>query len=152
MEDLAGHLLLRVDGDTAVIKDAMLSGPQIGVHAKGRADERGREGMLLLRWQNLSGALELQGERRHFDVLDARGRFDAYVPGRTPLHALRADASAPADTSAAAAPSQVPAPALPTAAAGAATGGGPGPSRPAHAPGPRPKPAQPENPFLDHSL
>lgn len=160
MEDLAGHLVLDVDGDTAVIEDAMLSGPQIGVHAKGRADERGREGMLLLRWQSLSGALEIEGARRHFDVVDARGRFDAYLPGRTPLPALRAGAAASADTPATAAPAEVaapapamapaPAPAPPTA--GGATGGGPRPSGRAHAPGPRPKPAQPGNPFLDHSL
>ena len=162
MEDLAGHLVLDVDGDTAVIEDAMLSGAQIGVHAKGRADERGREGMLLLRWQNLTAALEIEGERRHFDVLNARERFEAYLPGRTPLPALPAGAAAAADTPAAAGPAEVaapapatapaPAPASVPAAAGAATGGGPRPSGHAHAPGPRPKPAQPENPFLDHSL
>jgi hypothetical protein len=158
MEDLAGHLVLDVDGDTAVIEDAMLSGPQIGVHAKGRADERGREGMLLLRWQNLTGALEIEGERRHFDVLNARERFEAYLPGRTPLPALRAAAAAAADTPATAATAEVPASApVPAAAsvpaaAGAATGGGPRPSAPAHAPSPRPKPDGPENPFLDHSL
>jgi hypothetical protein len=158
MEDLAGHLVLEVDGDTAVIENAMLSGPQIGVHAKGRADERGREGILLLRWQNLTGALEIEGERRHFGVLNARERFEAYLPGRTTLPALRAGATASADTPATAAPAEIPVPApVPApssvpAAAGAATGGGPSPSGPAHPRSPRPKPAQPENPFLDHSL
>lgn len=158
VEDLAGHLVLRVDGETAVLEDAMLSGPQLGVHAKGRSIADGREAMLLLRWQNLSGALELAGERRHFDVLNARERFEAYLPGRTPLPALRAGAAASADTPATAAPAEIPAPApVPApasvpAAAGAATGGGPSPSGPAHPRSPRPKPTQPENPFLDHSL
>jgi hypothetical protein len=41
--------------------------------------------MLLVRWQNLSGAMEMLGQRRHFDLLNGRERFDAYTPGQTPL-------------------------------------------------------------------
>ena len=153
MEDLAGHLVLDVDGDTAVIEDAMLSGPQIGVHAKGRADERGREGMLLLRWQNLSGALEIEGERRHFDVLNARERFEAYLPGQTPLPAQRVSGSTPAPQSppASAAEAERAAPAQAADPEPDATGvGSLLPAAPAASP--RPEPADVDNPFHDHSL
>jgi hypothetical protein len=139
MENLGGHLVLRVDGDAAVIEDAMLSGPEIGVHAKGRSTADGREGMLLLRWHDLSGALELHGARRHFDVVDARARFDAYVPGHAPPPFVRA-----------AAPVSAPAPG-PAPARDDATGGAPIPA-PAPRQAPRRQPASPANPFLDHSL
>jgi hypothetical protein len=77
VEDLGGHIALTIDGDTAVLRDAMVSGPEIGVHAKGRASNAGAEGMLLVRWHDLSGAMALQGEHRRFDVIDALDR-----PGR----------------------------------------------------------------------
>jgi hypothetical protein len=41
--------------------------------------------MLLVRWHNLEGALELSGEHKHFDLTHARGRFDAWQPAVTPL-------------------------------------------------------------------
>jgi hypothetical protein len=41
--------------------------------------------MLLLRWHNLSGAMELQNDRTHFDIVDAPARFTAYQPGKTSL-------------------------------------------------------------------
>jgi hypothetical protein len=153
MEDLAGHLLLDIDGDTAVIEDAMLSGPQIGVHAKGRATADGREGMLLLRWQNLSGALEIEGERRHFEVLNARERFEAYLPGQTPLPAQRVGAATPAKqpSPASDAEAERAAPARALNPGPDAAGGGPLlPAAPAASP--RPEPADIDNPFLDHSL
>ena len=93
VEDLGGHIILAVDGDSAVLEDAMLSGPEIGVHAKGASSGAGREAMLLLRWHNLIGAVELQGEHRHFDIADARGRFDAYAPGKLSLASLRGAAA-----------------------------------------------------------
>lgn len=85
LKDLAGHLRLSVDGHSAVVEDAMLSAPQIGIHAKGRSAPAGREAMLLLRWHNLSGALELQSDRKHFDIGDAPARFASYQPGKTSL-------------------------------------------------------------------
>jgi hypothetical protein len=85
VEDLGGHLRLTIDGQDAVIQDAMVSSAEMAVHAKGRAAPAGREAMLLVRWHDLVGGLELQGAHKHFDLADARARFDAYRPGATPL-------------------------------------------------------------------
>jgi hypothetical protein len=49
-ENLGGHIRLAIDGDSAVIEDAMVNAAQIGVHAKGQSDASGREAMLLVRW------------------------------------------------------------------------------------------------------
>jgi hypothetical protein len=154
MEDLGGHLILRVDGDEAVIEDAMLSGAQMGVHARGRAGADGREAMLLLRWQDLSGALELHGEQRRFEILDARARFDAYAPGRAPLPAMPAQVHSQkhaeggvADT-AAMTPARAPAPGTAPAGPPHEAAGGLRATPPTH----KTQPAAPDNPFLDHSL
>lgn len=93
VENLNGHLSLGIDGQTAVLQDAMVSGAEIGVHAKGRAAPAGREALVLVRWHNLVGALELQGAHKQFDLGNARAKFDAYRPGSTPLPTLAAAAS-----------------------------------------------------------
>lgn len=85
VEDPAGYLRLTVDGESVVVEDAMLVAPEIGIHAKGRSGPAGREAMLLLRWHNLSGAMELQNDRKHFEIGDASARFAAYHPGQTSL-------------------------------------------------------------------
>ncbi len=81
VEDPGGHLRLSIDGREAVLQDAMVSDARMGVHAKGRAGPAGSEAMLLVRWHDLVGALELQGAQKRFDIVDARARFDAYRPG-----------------------------------------------------------------------
>ncbi|NEX18467.1 MAG: hypothetical protein C1943_18165 [Halochromatium sp.] len=88
MEDLAGHVQLAIEGETATIEDAMLSAPELGIHAKGRSTASIREAMLLLRWHNLSGAMEFQNEQQHFDIGNAQARFASYSPGKTPLPSL----------------------------------------------------------------
>jgi hypothetical protein len=146
VEDLGGEAVLSLDGDAAVLEDAVIAGSGVGVHAKGRFGTAGREAMLLVRWQGLSAAMELKDERRHFDVVDARGRFDAYAPGRTPLPFLRGHPAyvMPASGQGAASGAHAPAPARargeerPRRAAGASSEARP--------------PAEPANPFLDHSL
>lgn len=85
LEDLGGHLVLRIDGEEAILEDAMISAPEMGIHAKGRFEADGREAMLLLRWHDLSAAVELHNQDKHFDLGDAYARFDAYRPGQTPL-------------------------------------------------------------------
>lgn len=85
VEDLGGHLHLTIDGQDAVLQDAMVSSAEMAVHAKGRAAPAGREAMLLVRWHDLVGGLELRGAHKHFDLVDARARFDAYRPGTMPL-------------------------------------------------------------------
>jgi hypothetical protein len=82
-EDLAGHVELVLDGEQAVLSDAMIGGEKINVGAKGRAVADGLEGLVYVRWKNLTGTLALDGDERHFHLLDARGKFDAYVPGKT---------------------------------------------------------------------
>jgi hypothetical protein len=150
MQNLAGHIHLSVVGDQAIIEDAMLSGPEIGVHARGRADAAGREAMLLLRWHNLSAALELAGDRRHVDAIDARARFDAYRPGSTPLPSLVAPSVAAPVV-----------PKIPETAAGSAgalfepsvapAAGQDAPAHKSHQP-PVPQRPAPNNPFLDPDL
>jgi hypothetical protein len=100
VEDLAGHLELTLDGKHAVLRDAMLGSDQINVGAKGFADAAGREAMVYARYGNLTGALEVQGDAKHFHLINARSRFDAYVPGKTALplqDAAAGDQSASAD-------------------------------------------------------
>jgi hypothetical protein len=100
-ENLGGHIRLAIDGDSAVIEVAMVNAAQIGVHAKGQSDAAGREAMVLVRWQSLVGALELDGDRKHFDIADAHARFDAYRPGKTGLPFLTSVSTAkPSDTTA----------------------------------------------------
>jgi hypothetical protein len=85
MEDLAGHLKIRVDGERALLEDAMVSGPEIGVHAKGQAARDAREALLLLRWHNLMGTLRIVNDDKSFSVINPRAHFEAYQPGRTEL-------------------------------------------------------------------
>ncbi len=148
VENLAGHLYLSVDGDRAVLDDAMLSAPEIGVHARGRADAGGREAMLLLRWHNLSAALELAGDQHQVDAVNARARFDAYRPGSMPLPLLGAV-------------QPVAPPVIGTGSGGAdisvdrAAAPASRHAAPAHKPHHRPPPPRPpvsENPFLDQDL
>lgn len=99
LENPAGHLRLAVNADTAIIEDAMLGAPQLGIHAKGLSATSDREAMVLVRWHNLTGAMELQNGRRHFDIVDAPARFAAYRPGKTPLRDLGAAQSVAEDRS-----------------------------------------------------
>ncbi len=92
--DLGGHLKLALDGKRALLSDAMIGSEQISVGAKGRADVHGREGMVYVRWHDLTGAMELQGGEKHFDIANARKRFDAYVPGRAAVASQRHKAKA----------------------------------------------------------
>jgi hypothetical protein len=80
-EDLAGHVELVLDGAQAVLSDAMIGSEKINVGAKGRIVADGLEGLVYVRWNELTGALAIDGEERHFHLSDARGKFDAYVPG-----------------------------------------------------------------------
>ncbi|UHD17876.1 hypothetical protein [Thiocapsa bogorovii] len=99
LENLAGHLRLAVDADNAIIEDAMLGASELGIHAKGRSAPSAREAMLLLRWHNLSGTMELQNGQKHFDIVDAPARFAAYRPGKTPLSELGTEHTVPKETS-----------------------------------------------------
>jgi hypothetical protein len=147
MENLAGHLQLSVDGDRAVIDDAMLSAPKIGVHARGRADADGREAMMLLRWHNLSAALELAGDQHHLDTVNAPARFAAYRPGSTRLPL--SGALQPGDQ-------PIPRPVVEIAPGGASSGAAPvsGQASMAHKPHRSVAPRRPvsDNPFLDEDL
>jgi hypothetical protein len=145
LENLSGHVRLAVDAETAVIEDAMLGAQQLGIHAKGRSAASAREAMLLLRWHNLTGTMELQNGRRHFDLVDGPARFAAYRPGKTPLRDLGA-----AQTDAEDAYGTEPSSAAATHA-GAPFGHddvGPANTRPSR----RQRPTPTQNPFLDDSL
>jgi hypothetical protein len=141
-ENLGGHIRLAIDGDSAVIEDAMVNAAQIGVHAKGQSDASGREAMLLVRWHNLVGALQLDGDRKHFDIRDAHAKYDVYRPGITVLPFRSAVSTGePADhTEGEGGP-------LPDRPAGAA--GPPRKVEPAVPPPPDKDPKAPPNLFLD---
>ena len=84
MDGLAGHIRLSLDGERAVLEDAMVTGPEIGLHAKGRAVGDTREA-LLLRWHNLLGTLRLVDDDKPFSIIRPIARFDAYRPRETAL-------------------------------------------------------------------
>lgn len=87
-ENLAGHLRLKIEDQHAVIEDAMISSPKMGVHAKGIASADAREAMLLLRWHNLTGAVTMHDNKKAFRLTNAPSHFDAYQPGKTSLAAF----------------------------------------------------------------
>ena len=96
VENLAGHLRMVIDGNDAVIQDAMIGGPELTLHAKGRSAASTREAMLLVRWHELNGALELHNGQSRFGLGNAHDRFAAYTPGKTPLPFLRQATADPA--------------------------------------------------------
>jgi hypothetical protein len=90
VEDLAGHLQIQIADDRAVIEDALISSPEIGVHAKGLADADTREAMLLLRWHNLTGAVALNEGKKAIHLVNAVEHFEGYRPGKTPFGSISA--------------------------------------------------------------
>jgi hypothetical protein len=102
--------------------------------------------MLLLRWHNFAGPMELQNGRRHFDIVDGPARFAAYRPGKTPLRDLGAAQTDGEDRFGSE-----------PASAAATQGGTPishdktGPANNTPPSG-RQRPTQTQNPFLDESL
>jgi len=85
VEDLAGHLELTLDAKRALVRDAMLGSDKINIGVKGLADRTGREAMVYARYGNLTGAMQVQGDAKNYHLINARSRFDAYVPGKTSL-------------------------------------------------------------------
>jgi hypothetical protein len=146
VEDLAGHIRLTLDGDRAVVEDALISGPEIGVHAKGRSDPAGREAMLLLRWHNLSAALEMVGDHKHIDIGNAQARFAAYRPEQSRL-SPRLSSATDSDVGTRSEHADSLYLSEPPASAGARHA--PGGQAPTHG---SKGPSRPSNPFLDHSL
>jgi hypothetical protein len=63
----------------------MVSGPKIGVHAKGQAAGDAHEALLLLRWHNVMGTLRIANDDKSFSIVNPRAHFDAYRPGETTL-------------------------------------------------------------------
>lgn len=98
MQDLAGHLRLRVDQKGAVIDDAMVSAAAMAVHGKAHSSPEHREALLLLRWENLLGNLALQDGQRHFALANAREHYEAWRPGRAPLPGQAPEPAAPPDS------------------------------------------------------
>lgn len=92
-EDLAGHIELVLDGKRTVLSDALFGSQRTSIGAKGLADANGLEALLFVRWHDWAGALSLQGGERHFHLIGARRRFDAYVPGRTAMASKEPEAT-----------------------------------------------------------
>ena len=95
VEDIAGHLVLAVDGTRSLVSEAMLGSEALNLGLKGIAEPAGREGVLYARWRQLSGLLAVRGDARRFDVFDARAKFDAYRPGADSRPLLAAIESLP---------------------------------------------------------
>jgi len=134
VKDLAGRVELAIDQAGTRLPHLLLGSRELEVGVKGRATAAGPEGVVYARFHNLAGLLAQQGETRHFDVIDARRRFDAYVADATPLEQ---SAGEHASASHAAADG---------AKTSAASGTHPGASHPVVAPK---APKQSVNPFLD---
>ncbi len=134
VKDLAGRVELTIDQAGARLPHLLLGSRELEVGAKGRTTAAGPEGVVYARFHNLAGLLAQQGETRHFDLTDARRRFDAYVADATPLEQSAGEHAS----------------ASPAAADGAKTsaaaGTHPGASHPVVAPK---APRQSENPFLE---
>lgn len=94
--------------------------------------------MVYVRWHNLTGAMELQGGGKHFDIANARERFDAYAPGRAALASQRHKAKVQDSSLANATGLRKP-----------AAASGPGA---AFSPKVDNTPKEPENPFLNEDL
>ena len=62
---------------------AFAGSDKIDVGAKGLMNGETREGMFFARFRKLHGILKVKDEERNFDILGAKRKFEAYVPGRT---------------------------------------------------------------------
>jgi hypothetical protein len=134
VKDLAGRVELAIDKAGTRLPHLLLGSREIEIGANGRATAAGPEGVVYARFHNLAGLLAQQGETRHFDLTDARRRFDAYVADATPLEQSAGEH----------------APASHVAAGGANASAAPGTHPRAPHPVVAPKALkQPVNPFLD---
>ena len=71
-----------------VVPYALATSDTIDVGAKGIIGEHNRQGMFYARYGKLAAILEIDNDQKHFELIDATGKFDRYVPGG-PLPGMR---------------------------------------------------------------
>lgn len=85
VEDVRGKAELKIAADRVLVPFALVGSDKIDVGAKALIDGKQREGIFYARFRKLHGILKLRDGDRNFDILEARNKFEAYVPGTTPL-------------------------------------------------------------------
>ncbi len=80
VEDLTGRIELDLGPQGARLPYAMLGSRDINVGAKGLIAPAGPEGLIYARFHDLTGLMTRRDGQNQFNLIDARGRFDAYSP------------------------------------------------------------------------
>lgn len=83
VEDIEGNAKLNIASGEVSIPYAFAGSDKIDVGAKGLMNAETREGIFLARYRKLTGILKVKDGERNFDIIGARKKFDAYVPGNT---------------------------------------------------------------------
>lgn len=83
VEDIEGEAKLNIASGEVSIPYAFAGSDKIDVGAKGLMNAESREGIFLARYRKLTGILKVKDGERNFDIIGARKKFDAYVPGST---------------------------------------------------------------------
>jgi hypothetical protein len=84
VEDLAGRIELEMGPQGIRLPYAMLGSREISIGAKGLVSPTGPEGIVYARFHDLTGLLTHRDGDNRFELIDARGRFDAYFPRIVP--------------------------------------------------------------------
>ena len=83
IEDIKGEAFMNMQQEQILIPYAFVASDKIDVGAKGIIDARTREGMFFARFKKLKGLLKIRDGKRNFDIINARKKFDEYIPGST---------------------------------------------------------------------
>ncbi len=99
LKNVRGNATIKVSPNEIVVPYAMAKAEPVEVGVKGIFRPNNRQGMFYARYGNLSAILEVDGSEKHFGLLGAARKFEAYVPGG-PLPGLTESnrATAPAAT------------------------------------------------------
>ncbi len=88
LKNIRGNATIKVAPNQVVVPYALATSDTIDVGAKGIIGEHNRQGMFYARDGKLAAILEIDNDQKHFELIDATGKFDRYVPGG-PLPGMR---------------------------------------------------------------
>ena len=83
VQDIEGEATLLAQSRQLVVPYAFAGSDKIDVGVKGLINDQTREGVFLARFRKLDGILKVKDDRKNFDILRARQKFDRYRPGET---------------------------------------------------------------------
>lgn len=81
LKDVRGNATLEVAPKDVVVSYALAKADKTEVGAKGIFQQNNRQGMYYLKYGNLSGILEFDGDKKRFGLFGATKKFQDYVPG-----------------------------------------------------------------------